>query len=248
MNSATSIKDFRVKADSTRAKRNAGDQQPPEQAEAGFRPMHFFVLASLMMATAAVILSRQATPEHLVLISLIVAAAGAASAGFYRMLAPFAVDDVSLLGEGLSERSRAVLEREKLLVLRTIKELEFDRAMGKVSPKDFEEMAGRLRVRALSLMKQVDEGGSGYRELIERELSARLGPSTRAPRAAVADPPTAPPVTLVETPPAQPVAAPAAAAPVACASCRTVNDPDAAFCKKCGTRLMPAATETEVRR
>ena len=54
---------------------------------------------------------------------------------------------------------RAVLEREKLLVLRSIKELEFDRAMGKVSPKDFDEMAGRLRARAMSLMQQLDTEG-----------------------------------------------------------------------------------------
>ena len=56
----------------------------------------------------------------------------------------------------LTESMRAVLEREKMLVLRSIKELEFDRAMGKVSAADFDEMAGRLRARALSLMKQLD--------------------------------------------------------------------------------------------
>ncbi len=37
------------------------------------------------------------------------------------------------------------MEREKALVLRSIKELEFDRAMGKVSPRDFDEMSTRLR-------------------------------------------------------------------------------------------------------
>ena len=68
----------------------------------------------------------------------------------------------------------AALEREKTLVLRSIKELEFDNAMGKLSPKDFEEMGSRLRARAMMLMKQLDEGSSGYRPLIERELSARL--------------------------------------------------------------------------
>ena len=70
-------------------------------------------------------------------------------------------------------------------MLRSIKELEFDRAMGKVSPRDFDEMAARLRARAMMLIKQADEGGAGYRELIERELSARL--VTRA-RAGTAEP------------------------------------------------------------
>ena len=48
----------------------------------------------------------------------------------------------------LGGRTRAALEREKTLVLRSIKELEFDRAMGKVSEKDFAEMSARLRARA----------------------------------------------------------------------------------------------------
>ena len=59
-------------------------------------------------------------------------------------------------------------------MLRSIKELEFDRAMGKLSTKDFDEMGGRLRARAMMLMKQLDAGESGYRPLIERELSARM--------------------------------------------------------------------------
>ena len=45
--------------------------------------------------------------------------------------------DVPLVGG----RARAALEREKTLVLRSIKELEFDHAMGKVSDEDFAEMA-----------------------------------------------------------------------------------------------------------
>ena len=83
-----------------------------------------------------------------------------------------------------------MLEREKALVLRSLKELEFDRAMGKVSQDDFDEMAARLRARALALMKQLDEDGSGYRSIIERELSARLaarGGARAEPKPAAAD-------------------------------------------------------------
>lgn len=228
MSSATSIKRRagapRVHAE-TRTPQAAAAERPKDagdhaQEDAGFRPWHFFVLVSLMAATAAVMMSRRATPEHLIMMSLTIGAAGAAAAGLYRMLAPLAADDVSIFTEPLTDRSRAALEREKTLVLRSIKELEFDRAMGKLSPKDFDEMAGRLRSRALSLMKQLDvSDADGYRPLIERELAARLG-SVRgtAPRTA---------------------AAPAAAAPqaAACRSCGTANDHDAAFCKKCGTRL-----------
>ena len=53
-----------------------------------------------------------------------------------------------------------MLAREKGLVLRALKDLEFDRSMGKVSQADFDEMSARLRTRALVLMKQLDEDGS----------------------------------------------------------------------------------------
>ena len=227
MSSATStdtsvrLKGVRLKADTT------GQDKRPQETDAGFRPWHFFILAALAAATIAVLMSRQSAPEHLILISLTIAAAGAAAAGFYRMLAPLALEDVSVLDEPPSERARAALEREKSLVLRSIKELEFDKAMGKVSSKDFEEMAGRLRARAVMLMKQLDEGGSAYRELIERELKTRLK-----------DLPTVVPPAAVENPGNGRIEAHhVRAEPDARCACGTVNDPDAAFCKRCGTKL-----------
>jgi hypothetical protein len=191
--------------------RTDGPADAGAAADAGFRPWHFFVLASLMAATAAVIMSRQSTPEHLILISLTIGTAGLAAAGFYRMLAPLATDDPLVYSEPLTERTRAALEREKTLTLRSIKELEFDRAMGKVSEKDFEEMAGRLRSRALTLMKELDEGRSDYRTLIERELNARLS--------------------------RQGGGAHRRAAAARCSACGSDNDVDAAFCKRCGTPI-----------
>lgn len=226
MSSATST-DVRLERDA------AAPQGAPagEGADPGFKPWHFFVLASLMLATVAVIVSRGATPEHLVLISFTIGAAGAAAAGFYRMLIPLTSDDDQAFRAPLSDRSREALEREKTLVLRSIKELEFDRAMRKVSDRDFEVMGGRLRARALALMKQLDEGGSGYRALIEKELKARLA----GRKADVQQRPSGS---------AAPAAAVAGAAPDAvaqrgifCTSCGTPSDVDARFCKRCGTRL-----------
>jgi hypothetical protein len=224
MSSATSIDG--VKAEAIEAKGAPGARH---QSRDTFRPWHFFVLASLMAATAAVLMTRQARPEHLVVISLTIGAAGFAAAALYRTLVPLVSPDLRAANEPLTESLRAVLEREKMLVLRSIKELEFDRAMGKVSPKDFDEMAGRLRTRAMSLMRQLD-AGAGYRELIERELSARMrkpsAGSRQKPSTSTAAEPGVPAV----------VAAPAAARTCACG---TVNDPDAAFCKRCGARMAP---------
>jgi hypothetical protein len=202
MSSATSIEKGAVPA-------SPATESAPD---AGFRPWHFFVLASLMAATAAVVMSQQSTPEHLILISLTIAAAGFAAAGFYRMLSPLTENDVMATVDPLSQRMRSTLEREKALTLRSIKELEFDRAMGKVSAKDFDEMAGRLRSRAIGLMKQLDHEDAGFRALIERDLQARLA-ERPAPR-----PKTA-------------------AAVGACSGCGTANDADAMFCKRCGQKL-----------
>jgi hypothetical protein len=209
MSSATSING----TEAERLSRSAGKDG---RAEDTLRPWHFFVLVSLVAATAAVVLAREARPEHLVLISLTIGAAGFAGAALYRTLLPLVRPDARPAAEGLSESMRAVLEREKMLVLRSIKELEFDRAMGKLSEKDFEEMAARLRARAISLMRQLDAGG-GYRELIERELKARVSSPGREKR-------------VTPAPKMAPVA------PRNCA-CGAVNDLDAAFCKRCGTRL-----------
>jgi hypothetical protein len=206
--------------------------------DAGFRPWHFFVLAALAAATVAVLMSRQSAPEHLILLSLTIGAAGAAAAAFYRMLAPLTVDEGTMGDQRRSDRARSAMEREKALVLRSIKELEFDRAMGKVSPRDFDEMAARLRGRAMMLIKQADEGSVGYRELIERELSARLvtrvRPGTVAPSQLAAHMPSPEDARGGARIDPRVDAAPA---PPSCAACGTGNDRDAAFCKRCGARL-----------
>lgn len=202
----------------------------PGRSDDGFRPWHFFVLVSLLAATTAVILSRRTSPENLIVISATIGAAGLAAAAFHRMLAPLAEGGVWSTHSTVSERNRATLEREKLLALRAIKELEFDHAMGKVSQQDFDEMAGRLRRRAASFLVQLDaqlDAQIDYRAIIERELSARLAVAT-AP--------------AVDPPPTTDTASADSAARVATVRCEcgTANDVDAAFCKRCGSRLAAA--------
>jgi hypothetical protein len=169
MSSATSIKTA------------AGARTERKAASDSFRPWHFFVLLSLVGATAAVLTARQPSPEHLVLISVSIAAAGLCAAALYATLAPLVRKETAAGRLRLSERARAVLEREKMLVLRSIKDLEFDRAMGKVSAADFDEMAGRLRARALTLMKQLDSPGAQYRAVIEQAVARRLENATALP-------------------------------------------------------------------
>jgi hypothetical protein len=141
----------------------------------------------------------------------------------------------------LGGRTRAALEREKALVLRSIKELEFDRAMGKLSEKDFGEMSARLRARAAGLMRQLD-AGAGYREQIDREIERRLGKPAGSKEQDPAytakdqpggskeqDPPYAAVDSVGRVLPSRPASL--------CESCNTHNDADARFCKGCGKAL-----------
>jgi len=172
-------------------------------------PGSFFLVAGLVTSIAAVVLLRGRPPAAIGLVIFSVAAAGLVGMAALRLLAPLAGLGPER-GPTVHGRARAALERDKGLTLRALKELEFDRAMGKVSDADFIEMRDRLRQRALRLMRQLD-GGGAYRQLIEREVATRVGE--------------------VEERPALP------SAQGCCPRCDTANDVDARFCKACGHRL-----------
>jgi hypothetical protein len=145
-----------------------------------FEPWQFFMLAGLIGATIVVFFAKGQTAAAIILLSLIVFGASAVGWAALRAFGPLA--GVGLLGAStrvLGGRTRAALEREKALALRAIKELEFDRAMGKISESDFVEMSGRLRARAARLIRQLDADGT-YREQIEREIAQRIGPAVNS--------------------------------------------------------------------
>ena len=145
----------------------------------GFQPWHLFVIGGLLASAVAAVAVRGTRPENVIFVSLTVLASAAAAYAFYRTLWPLVHPQAVRTPDMLGGRTRAALEREKVLVLRAIKELEFDRAMGKVSDADCQEMIGRLRSRAVRLIKQLDSGGAAYHDLIERELAARVGGAER---------------------------------------------------------------------
>ena len=190
----------------------------PDPAADAFQPWQLFTLAGLIGATLVVFLSRGQTPAAVMFLSLTIFTAAALGVAAWRTLSPFAGTQEASGLQVLGGRTRAGLEREKMLVLRSIKDLEFDRAMGKVSEKDFSEMSTRLRARATRLLRQLD-AGAGYREQIEKEIKKRVGepdkarPTTDSGHVRFTD------------------------AVKACASCGTENDGDARFCKSCGTSL-----------
>jgi parvulin-like peptidyl-prolyl isomerase len=180
---------------------------PDSVRDQSLQPWQFFVLAALGCATAATFLARGQGIVAVVLLSVLMGTAAIVGIAMLRTLRPLVSgeeDRTAMVGQ----RTRAALEREKMLALRAIKELEFDRAMGKLSEEDFREMAGRLRARAARLIRQLD-AGAGYREQIERDLAKKIeqtrGASTASERK--------------------------------CGACSAINDHDARFCKNCGRAL-----------
>jgi len=128
------------------------------RADAGpgsFQASHLYLIASMVAATVAVMTARNTHPLALLLLSGAAIAAGMVALALHRSVAGF-------FGLGQTAppaptvRRTEMLAREKTLVLRSIKELEFDRATGKISDADFKELDGRLRTRALALMQDLE--------------------------------------------------------------------------------------------
>ncbi len=175
-----------------------------------FQPWQFFTLVGLAAATALVFMAVfvwHTDRPAAILLSVTVGTAAFAGYTAWRTVAPLAGEEIESTPTSVGGRTRAVLEREKLLTLRAIQDLEFDRAMKKVSEQDFSEMSGRLRIRAAGLIRQLDSTVS-YRGEIDRELARRHDGGAASV-----------PVTR------------------ACSGCGTGNDGDAKFCKSCGTPL-----------
>jgi hypothetical protein len=205
----------------------AGPPPPPPAAAAdsGIRPWHLLLIATVLAVGAGVIASRGSSTVNVVAVAVAIATVAWLAAAAARTVAPLVAPELGEQTEMLGGRTRAALEREKMLVLRSIKEVEFDRAMGKISDADFNEMAARLRARAAGLLRQLDADSSGYRALIERELATRVG---RAPAFDSPAPPAAGAADITEP------------GEAACASCGAANDRDARFCKACGARIEAA--------
>ncbi|HET9831676.1 MAG TPA: zinc ribbon domain-containing protein [Vicinamibacterales bacterium] len=172
----------------------------------GLQAWQFFVLAGLACATAATFMARGQSVASIVLLTVLMAATTIVGLAVLRMVRPLVFGDEDRTAM-IGHRTRTALEREKLLVLRSIKELEFDKAMGKLSETDFQEMSNRLRVRAARLIRLLDAGGD-YRAQVERDLAKRLGEAPSEPQAARF-----------------------------CGQCGAARDVDAKFCKNCGTKL-----------
>ncbi|WP_437997938.1 hypothetical protein WMF26_46280 [Sorangium sp. So ce185] len=184
-------------------------------------------------------------------------------------------------------------EEQKQAVLRALKDLEFERSVGKISDEDYADLVAKYRAEAKRLLRVLDADAQPRREqvaaLVARHLrraglqddggveapeqgegaegeaagaaegevaGAAAGEAAGAAsearpakrRRARAKPPEqerAPEPAEGERDEAEATAEGAAAPAIACAACGTLNDEDAVFCKKCGTKCAPGAPLAE---
>jgi hypothetical protein len=169
---------------STEVEGLARQPQADGEQESGFQPWQLFTLAGLLGGAIVAFYAGNRPPSVRIALILTVFAAAAIAIAALRTLAPLtgsARVEASRVSGG---RTRTGLEREKTLLLRSLKELEFDHAMGKLSEKDFAEMSARLRARAARIMRQRrGRGGSDSRDARRTAISIAAS-TTAASRAA----------------------------------------------------------------
>ncbi|HEY9157807.1 c-type cytochrome biogenesis protein CcmI [Candidatus Binatus sp.] len=131
-------------------------------------------------------------------------------------------------------------EHERGLAVQGLRELEFDREMGKLSDADYESMHQALEERALTAMAAVEKFRlQTGRAANPKKLSS--APVTQAPRRPVT------PVAHPEPPPPQSSPSPGRKIRF-CAQCGARAEDDSKFCAQCGLAIKPiggAAAWTE---
>lgn len=119
----------------------------------------------------------------------------------------------------------AELETRKRAALQALRDIEFERSIGRLSEDDFKALEVKYRDEARAAMRAIDEGLGPWLARAEAMLKTVEAP---------VDAPTARAEAEAEV---EAAAAPAPKREVVCAKCEATNDDDAVFCKKCGTRV-----------
>ncbi len=76
--------------------------------------------------------------------------------------------------EALGMGAPSKVEEEKRAVLRALKDLEYERGVGKISPEDYAELLAKYRADAKRLIQSVDEALGPARQEVESALAQRL--------------------------------------------------------------------------
>jgi hypothetical protein len=150
--------------------------------------------------------------------------------------------------EAFSLGTRSAEEEQKRAVLRALKDLEYERSVGKIGEDDYHEYAARYRAEAKRLIQVLDENLAEGRKQVEVELARRLakvdGKSTEGESAAEAkSSPSASEAHGDERETLEKAEEIKATAKRECSECQAKNELDARFCKACGKPFATAAED-----
>src|SRR6185436_4555638 len=78
------------------------------------------------------------------------------------------------LDEAIGLAAPSAEEERKRAVVRALKDLDYERSVGKISEDDYAELAARYRTEAKALLRTLDTGLAPLRKTAEKKLVARL--------------------------------------------------------------------------
>jgi ribosomal protein L40E len=117
-------------------------------------------------------------------LALLVVAAGVlvlAISMFWSSLGRLTGESPLTLEEAVGLGAPSHEEERKRSIMRALKDLSFERSVGKISETDFAELSERYRAEAKDLMRAIEEDTAPRREKAEAALAARLAADAAKP-------------------------------------------------------------------
>ncbi len=121
------------------------------------------------------------------------------------------------------------LVERKDRAVRALKDLESEHALGKIDDEDYADLYAKYYAEAKNLLRALDDDVAPRRAEAERIAQEYLRKQN---------------LTGARHAPANESSERVARRRVECAGCGASNEPDATFCKKCGSKISPTATES----
>ena len=135
-------------------------------------------------------------------------------------------------------------EHDRALAVQGLRELEFDREMGKLSDEDYQSMHKALEDRALTAMAAVDNFHlrTGNAANPKKLSSTPLAQAPRRPAAPARRTGAVPTPVAHAEPPRPPQSSPSPSRKIRfCSQCGAPAAADTKFCAQCGLAIMPTA-------
>ncbi len=147
--------------------------------------------------------------------------------------------------EAFSLGTRSAEEEQKRAVLRALKDLEYERSVGKIGEDDYHEYAARYRAEAKRLIQVLDENLAEGRKQVEVELARRLAklPGASSEGEVSAAGKSSPSASEAAEEAAEGAEKTDKTSSRECSECQANNELDARFCKACGKPFATAAKD-----